>query len=101
MATSELLPLQRMASLATEAGELHDIKSLAVVKYMTLLPGKHENEPSPRSRIDMSLIRRASKIPSRRAENKSDPRDPPEPWLYKYGFRPGQVRPVIVELMPY
>ena len=93
MATSELPPLQRMSDLAKESEEFHDIKSLATVKYMTLLLEKHENEPSPRSRIDKSLIREV--------EDNSDPAARLELWLYEYGFKPGQERPVIVELMPY
>ena len=93
MATSELQPLQRMADLATESEEFQDIKSLAAVKYMKILLEKHENEPISHSRIDESLIREA--------EHQSDPAARPKLYLYQYGFRAGQERPVIVEPMPY
>ena len=80
-----------MADLAPESED--DNKSLAAVKYMTLLVEKRATKPSWHSRIDESLIKKV--------DNNNDSAARPRLWLYEYGFRLGQENPVIVELMPY
>lgn len=93
LSTSELPPLQRMATLNIDSEQLHDVQTQAAMKYMTLLVEKHENEPDPQCRIESSLIRRTN--------TKSDPVAQPDSWLYTYGYKPGEERLVIVEPMPY
>ena len=93
MAVSELPPLQRMAVLNTDSEQLHDVKTLAAMKYMTLLVENHGSEANPQCRIESSLIRKAN--------IQSDLAAKPDSWLYSYGYRDGEERLVIVEPMPY
>lgn len=93
MSISELPPLQRMATLNIDSEQLHDVRTLAAMKYMTLLVEKHGKEPNPQCRIEPSLIRRTN--------TQSDPAAQPHSWLYSYGYRHGEERLVIVEPMPY
>lgn len=93
MSTSELPPLQGMATSNIDPERLHDIKTLAAMKYMTLLVEKHGNGPSPDCRIEASLVKKL--------DVKSDSVAHPDSWLYSYGYRHGEERLVIVEAMPY
>lgn len=89
----ELPSLQRIAALNVDSEELHDVKTQAAMKYMTLLVEKHGNEPNPHCRIESSLVKR-TKV-------QSDPEARPDSWLYSYGYRHGEERLVMVEPMPY
>ena len=82
-----------MAALNIELEQLHDIRTLAAMKYMTLLVEKHGSEPNSHCRIESSLIRRTN--------TQSDPAAQPDSWLYSYGYKHGEERLVIVEPMPY
>lgn len=94
VSTSELQPLQRMATLATDTEQLHDIRGLAAIRYMTLLVERHGHQPVPHSRIESSLIRETN-------TKTIDLTAFPDTRLYRYGYRPNEERPVIFELMPY
>ena len=93
LSISELPPLQRMATLDISLEQLHDVKTLAAMKYMTLLVESSRNEPSPQCRIESSLIKKI--------DTQSDLAAQPDSWLYSYGYKDGEERRVIVETMPY
>lgn len=93
LSTSDLPPLQRMATSNIDSEQLHDVKTLAAMKYMTLLVEKRENELDPQCRIESSLIKRTN--------TQSDLAAQPDTWLHSYGYKPGEERLIIIEPMPY
>ena len=93
MAVSELPSLQRIATLNVDSEQFHDVRTLAAMKYMTLLVENQGSEANPQCRIESSLIRGPS--------SRSDLVTRPDSWLYSYGYKEGEERLVIVEHMPY
>ena len=93
MAVSELPPLQRLATLNVNSEQFHDVRTLAAMKYMTLLVEHRGSEANPQCRIEKSLITETN-VPSDLAAR-------PDSCFYSYGYKEGEERLVIVEPMPY
>lgn len=93
MAVSELPPLQRIATLKVGSEQFQDARTLAAMKYMTLLVENQGSEANPQCRIEPSLIIETN--------TPSDLAARPDCWLYSYGYKEGEERLVIVEPMPY